>query len=190
MTTRDIFILALRVLGFWMLLRAVGLLAYALAMTCQLLGVSSGNSWPEYGLIDVLVTAWLPISIQCIAACVLFRYATNIASLFYGQAECAEETPPVISITESGMYRVTSRLLEVYALLAAIPPLSRSVHRSVCHRRPCILGRGRTRPSMFVSDERGAADLWGTPDRPVARKDTIRSGADPGKYHSPEQREG
>ncbi len=190
MTARDIFILALRVFGFWALLRVVGGLSYALAMTSQFVGLSSGNFWPPFGLIDMLVTAWLPTAIQCIAACICFRYATNIASLFYGPAECAEETPPVISVTESGMYRVAAQLLGVYALLAAIPPLSRSIARFAAGVPTPFELAAPVEACLYLA----SAVLLICGARSIAQwLGKIRydpETADPGKYHSPEQREG
>ena len=192
MTTRDIFILALRVIGFWTLLSAVSGLTYALVMTYQLFGVSSGKGFlpPEYGLIDVLLVAWLPISIQCIAACICFRYATNIASLFYGQAECAEETPPVISVTEAGMYRVAAQLLGVYALLAAIPPLSRSIARFAAGVPVPFEVTAPVQACLYLTS--AVLLICGAPSiaRWLGKLRYDPETADPDKYHVPEQREG
>ena len=126
MTTRDIFILALRVLGIWTFLRALGGVAGALAATFMFFKEHNqpGGGMAGFNLAGYVFVTWMvPVALG-FAACVLWLYAPKLASPFYGDPKPADEVPPVISVTEGGMYRVACRVLGIYALLVAVPSLT------------------------------------------------------------------
>src|SRR5437867_3650799 len=111
MTSKETLVLALRVLGFWVLISAVGNMAALVAMFAQ----GPGPSW---GLVSVGIAV---LAYSSLAAFFLL-YAPWIASWFNGREMDIRSNS---SITVGDIYQISTRLLGLYSLLSAIPSASK-----------------------------------------------------------------
>jgi hypothetical protein len=110
MTPREMLALALRVLGFWVLIYAVGNMAWLVATFTR----GGASSWefvsPVIGILGY----------SAVTACFLL-FAPWIASWFYGQ----EAVRPTSGVTAGEIYEISAKLLGVYSFLSAIPSASK-----------------------------------------------------------------
>jgi len=130
MTARDVLTLALRVMGFWAIIRAVGQLGYAVAAVYYLLDrMQEAGNWSE----NMEAPAYLIVSglVQPVAACcfglLLLLFALRISGLFYGRAAASRPDPKAVPWDPTDVYRVGVQLMGIYAFLLAIPPLVKNV---------------------------------------------------------------
>jgi hypothetical protein len=129
MTSRDVFILALRVLGVWAFLSALGVLTSALHSTYILEemsrrgdGLGTDVSFPR-----LVVTIWAGPTVNCIAACLLLLCAPRIATIFYGRMKSGQDEPLSISLRATEAYQIATRILGIVALLMAVSSVARAI---------------------------------------------------------------
>jgi hypothetical protein len=109
MTARDLFTLALRVIGFWELISAVESTAFTVAMFS-----AGGNS--RIGLVVELgITAFA----RAAAAAALMLCAPAVAGRFY-----RKEHGTLLAMDSREVYRIAARILGLFSFIAAIYPAS------------------------------------------------------------------
>jgi hypothetical protein len=126
MTIRDVFILALRLLGSWAFVDAASGLGYALASTYEVAQLIPRGAQlpPGVDLWHVAVIAWAQPVTQCVIAIILWLFSPGIARLFY---RGAEEWKFACGMTPEAIYRGAAQILGLYAIIRAIPPAARSI---------------------------------------------------------------
>ena len=114
MNARDLLTLSLRILGFWVMISAVGSMASLVA------SLSSG-SFPQAG--EILLAAGIPVIAYSTMAAVLLLFASPIARLFaWDRAPEGGAGSPDLSLTD--VYQVVARALGVYCVISAVRPAS------------------------------------------------------------------
>jgi hypothetical protein len=122
MKPRDLFILALRVVGIWTLVNALGTLPVAAYTAYQATEAMRAEDAAQVPSAASLATLWAGPVFYALASCVLLLLAPRIASLFYGREE--QDVTPAVSLSRSDMLAVGLGLLGIYACLLAVPPVA------------------------------------------------------------------
>ena len=128
MTARDLLTLALRVMGFWVIIRALGLLDYACLVVFSVFdtpevpaGVSYATDAPLYMIVTALAD---PVITGCLGI-LLLLFAPRMSARFYPTTAASSSDTNVVAWKVADVYRVGVQLMGIYALLLAIPLLVR-----------------------------------------------------------------
>jgi hypothetical protein len=121
MNAKAIMTLALRLMGFWVLLQAVAAMVYLVAI----LSSSSAPGARPRGETSLLISSGFALVAYAFFAAGLLLFAPAIASWF-----STESAPPVPvatdrPVTVRDVYIVAARLLGLYSLVSAIPAAQR-----------------------------------------------------------------
>jgi hypothetical protein len=113
MNARDWLTLALRFLGFWVMISAVG------SMASMVASFSSSNSIPQVG--EILLAMGIPVIAYASMAAVLLLFASPISGLFAEDRTAAKGGPsPGMSLAD--VYQVGARALGVFCVISAVRP--------------------------------------------------------------------
>lgn len=125
MTSRELFILVLRGIGFWAGVRALYHLCGAIANFVIVWDYarSHADRTDGDGLMRLLLASFgTPVVQLLLAACLVFG-TVRIAKFFYREPEAAEP-PRILAVNSEDLYRTFAQVLGLYCLLWAVYPLS------------------------------------------------------------------
>lgn len=116
MTAHQLLTLALRVVGFWVLIEAVGSTASTVAM------ISTPAEWANTYVVILFSVSALS---YCSIAALFLLFAPAIASWFYGREDAMASQLTASAIGPHDVYQIAARLLGILSCLSAIEPASR-----------------------------------------------------------------
>lgn len=117
---RDACVLALRLLGIWLLVESVTYFTGTILSTYAILSQTFGTAGDE---MRQLVVIWSQFFAYAAMAILLLRYAPAITALFYGREPSALAARPNRT-TAVAWGKVLARLLGIYTLIYAVSPLA------------------------------------------------------------------
>lgn len=124
MTAKEIFVLALRVVGLWAAIHGViGLPATIAGIFYAFgFGAQSVDFYPAY----TMIVFYVPPVIYCVVAIVLLLFAPRLASFFYRE-QAVHDSVRANSANLTDVYRIAAQLLGIYAFLQVVPSLAKTM---------------------------------------------------------------
>jgi hypothetical protein len=115
MTAKESLTLALRVIGFWVMVSAVPAMAGLVAILGSFFGVDPQSQ-------RFLISSGITVVGYATLAAILLLLAPTIASWFYREAAPPGPTARQSALKPKDIYTISARLLGIYSLLHAIEP--------------------------------------------------------------------
>jgi hypothetical protein len=128
MTSRELFILVLRGIGFWTVVRALGGISYAIANVLMVWDVvRSGQEWPDdLSTAQILLTSCVQPAVELVVGAFLLLGAVRISRFFYRELDAGDQAF-ALGLTPEDLYRTSAQVLGLYAFLWSVRPLSHVV---------------------------------------------------------------
>jgi hypothetical protein len=126
MTSHDLFVLALRIMGFWAFIAmvagigSVGTASFGLVQALA----SGGNPTANFDIWYFVIAGVLPPILQGLAGLVLILGAPRIASFFYSRNRDGQELATSANVAFCNLCEIAIRLIGIYAVLLAVKPIA------------------------------------------------------------------
>jgi len=130
MNAKVILTLALRLMGFWVLLWAVAQMVSVVAIISS---TSATGAWPQ-GESNSLIASGFALVAYASFAAVLLLFAPAIATWFSTETAPSAPDAAAHTITVRDVYIIAARLLGLYSLLSAIPGAQRLAQAMLDYR--------------------------------------------------------
>jgi hypothetical protein len=126
MTPYQLFVLALRIVGFWVVIPISSGIGYAVGTLMMLTSMTAtGQGKPEqFGVGDLLLSVFLPLVIQGGVGLMFVLGAPRIAALFYSRESDPQTPANAANFAFEDVSRIAVRILGIYAALLAAKPVA------------------------------------------------------------------